>query len=266
MWSCLLLTDAPAESINFSGVSVVPAGDPLELIAAVDRAGADHLLVAAPVSLATELALALTLATANRPQLQLAPLVSAHAPLAVLSAMTLAQSVTEDPVRGVGLVHRLLENAWSGAWSNSVARLAEPAPSLAQHLRSLLPGAGFLIRQAPQPAVLGTPRSDDVTASPIERVLLVQEGAVPGPIAGRLAQATAVTTVRQVTMPGRWSSVYGTDRTGQLALMPAEPQLLLDRVTHRCPACRLEQVSSVCPFCRVLARPTASAGSTGGLS
>jgi hypothetical protein len=169
-------------------------------------------------------------------------------------------------VRGVGLVHCLLENAWSGAWSNSVAGLVEPAPSLAQHLRSLLPGSGFLIRQAPRPAVLGTARSDDVPATTVDRVLLVQEGAVPGPIAERLAQTTAVTAVRQVTMPGRWASVYGTDRTGQLALMPAEPHGLLEAVTHRCPACRLEQVSSVCPFCRILARPTASAGSTGGLS
>jgi hypothetical protein len=252
MWSCLLLTDAATESVSFSGLTLVPAGDPIALLAAIERTGAEHILIAAPRSLSDPLATGLTVATGRRPGLRLSALSSDHAPLAILSALASAQPVTDQPALGVALVYRLLADSWSGAWTSSVARLTRPVPQLRQHLRSLLPGASFLLRQEPGPAVLGDSRDDDVPGVGFDRVLLVQDGAVPGPIAQRLAAATGVSTVRQVSLPGRWTSVYGTDRTGQLALVPAEPQRLLASASHRCPSCRLGLAAEICPFCRIL--------------
>jgi hypothetical protein len=261
MWSCVLLTDAAAgEARTFSTVDVVPVGPDRDLMTAVDaighssaRTATGHVLVAAPAALSAELGTALTVAAGRWPDLRLARLASTHAPLAILSALALARATTEYPAFGVRLVESLLRRSWSGAWTSDVARLVHPAPTLAQHARSLLPGAGFLVRQAPEPGVLGREAAaGDVPAAGLDRVLLVEQGAVPAAVVGRLERDTEVTAVRQVEFPGSWRSVYGTDRAGQLALVPARPAQLLGAVSHRCPACGHEQSTAVCPFCRVI--------------
>jgi hypothetical protein len=260
MWSCLLLTDPGGDPVVFSGVTVVPAGDPILLVDAVSRAGSGHLLVVAPAVMSTALQTGVTIATGHRPDLSLSWLTSEHAPLAILSALALARAATGEPGIGVELTRRLLAAAWSGAWTESVARLNQPNPRLSQHLRSLLPGSGFLLRQSPAPAVLGRPGPDDVPPVGLDRVLLVQDVRVPTPVTHRLSQSDGVAAVRQVALPGSWTSVYGTDRTGQLALVPADPQPLIGPVTHQCPACFLDLISPVCPFCRIVARQVAATG------
>lgn len=255
MWSCLLLTDTGGDPVVFSGVSVVPAGDPIVLLDAVIQAGSDHLLIVAPPALLTPMQTGVTIAAGRRPDLSLSWLASEHAPLAILSALALARATTEEPGIGVELTRRLLASAWSGAWTGSVAKLNSPNPKLTQHLRSWLPGSGFLLRQSPEPAVLGKPRQGDVPSVGLDRVLLIQDAGVPSPVAERLSGADGVSAVRQVALPGAWTSVYGTDRTGQLALMPAEPRPMIGTVSHRCPACRLDLISAVCPFCRIVATP-----------
>ena len=266
MWSCLLLTDAASQPAGFGGLTLVPADDPIALVDAIGAVASGHVLVAAPRSLSVALATGLTITAGRWPLLRTTSLVSEHAPLAVLAAMSQARQVTDDPMLGVALVRRLLESAWSGAWTESVAALARPVPSFSQHLRSLLPGSGFLLRQEPGPAVLAGPRDDDVPTVGLGRVLLVEQGRVPGPVAERLSKAVGVSAVQQVTVPGRWTSVYGTDRTGQVALLPADPAQLLGLVTHRCPACGSGLADPVCPFCRVLGHPAVPAAHTGGRS
>lgn len=258
MWSSLLLTDAGSDPVIFSGVSIIPAEDPIMLCDGVERAEVDHVLVVAPKSLARPLRLGVGISVGRRPDLAITWMVSEHAPLAILSAIALAQAATDQPAIGVDLIRRLLANTWSGAWSHSVAKLDEPNPRLSQHLRSLLPGSGFLIRQSPLPAVLSQPRTDDVPSAGLDRVLLVQDGVVPAPVVKRLSQAAGITAVRQVALPGRWTSVYGTDRTGQLCLMPADAHALMEPVGHRCPSCLLAQTTVVCPYCRVLNQTAAT--------
>jgi len=257
MWSCVLLTDAAAgEPRTFGTVDVVPAGSGGALMAAVNAVGlhaTGHVLVAAPAALSAELATTLTVAAGRWPDLRLARLVSTHAPLAIVSALALARATTEYPAFGVRLVESLLQRSWSGAWTPDVARLVHPAPSLAQHARSLLPGAGFLVRQAPDPGVLGREAAaGDVPPAGVDRVLLVEQGTVPATVVGRLERDAEVTAVRQVEFPGSWRSVYGTDRAGQVAMVPARPAALLGAVSHSCPACGHEQPTAVCPFCHVI--------------
>ena len=273
MWSCVLLTGAAAQATDVSGVAIVPVGTGPHLVAAVDAVGhlaTNHVLVAAPAALATELATVTTVAAGRWPDVRIARLVSPHAPLAILSALALARATTDWPAFGVGLANALLHRSWSGAWTPDVSRLAHPAPSLAQHARSLLPGSGFLVRQAPGPSVLGGEGAgageDDVPPAGLDRVLLAAQGsgeggddvAVPPDVVERLARATGVTATRQLALPGAWAPVYGTTRAAQVALVPAQPADLLAAVSHRCPACGLEQPAAVCPFCHVIGRSLVS--------
>jgi hypothetical protein len=260
MWSCVLLTDAAAgEARTFGSVGVIPLTDLMTAVNAVGHHATGHVLVAAPAALAAELATTLTVAAGRWPDLRLAHLTSGHAPLAMLSALALARATTEFPAFGVRLAESLLQRSWSGAWTPDVARLVHPAPTLTQHARSLLPGSGFLVRQAPDAGVLGgEPAPGDVPPAGLDRVLLVEDGAVPPHVVQRLERDPGVTAVRPVTVPGSWRSVYGTARTGQVALLPAEPAELLGAVSHRCPSCGHEQPTAVCPFCRVIGRSLVS--------
>lgn len=254
MWSCVLLTDAAAgEARTFGSVSVVPVSDLMTTVNAVGHHATGHVLVAAPAALGAELAVTLTVAAGRWPDLRLAHLTSPHAPLAILSALALARATTEFPAFGVRLTESLLQRSWSGAWTPDVARLVHPAPTLSQHARSLLLGSGFLVRQAPDAGVLGGEAAPgDVPPAGLDRVLLVEEGAVPPTVVQRLQRDPGVTTVRPVAFPGSWRSVYGTARAGQVALVPAQPAELLGAVSHRCPSCGHEQPTAVCPFCRVI--------------
>ena len=123
------------------------------------------------------------------------------------------------------------------------------------------------MRQAPDPSVLGgEPAADDVPPAGLDRVLLAEQGAgqdagvstVPAAVVDRLSRATGVTATRQLAVPGSWTSVYGTTRVAQLALVPAQPADLLAAVSHHCPSCGLEQPAAVCPFCHVIGRSLVS--------
>ena len=187
MWSSVIISDGEAAVGSVSGVTVLPAGQPqalAELIETlgetpVETPGVPVLLVHAHRAYESWLRTAVTLAAGRWPDLRLAWRAGDHAPLATLSALSAARLQDAEPALAVRLVDRLLEHSWSGAWVTSVARLGRPAPSLAQHARSLLPGSSFLVRHHPQPAVLAPTvtdpvPADDLQASGHERVLLVQ--------------------------------------------------------------------------------------------
>lgn len=240
---------------NFDPVAVIPAGDPVALADAVGRAGS-HVVIAAPAALKSELLLMTSVAAGRWPEIRIARMVSPHAPLAILSALALARQVTDEPALGYGLARASLQRSWSGAWLSSLAKLVEPAPTMGQHVRSLLPGAGFLVRQAPRPAVLDRIRADDFPTADIGRVLLVQDTGIPAVVRRRLVELPQTLAVRELVVPGDWTCVYGTD-AGQLALVPAEPVQLLPAVTPTCDTCGLRQMETVCPFCRTVVRTPA---------
>ncbi|MCE0534312.1 hypothetical protein LWF15_02205 [Kineosporia rhizophila] len=225
------------------------------------RIGHRYVSVAAPEALAERVSLQVTLAAGHLPEMELAGLYSPQAPLAILSALTFARSVTEEPALGHELARTLLGHSWSGAWTASVSRLGRPAPSMSQHLRSLLPGPGFLVRQGDHPHVFNQVVPEAFSRSSGDQVLLMEEEGVPGPVAEQLARLAGSVSVRPVRLPGRWESVYGTARAGQLAALPARPADLLARPSARCRACGLEQIAAICPFCRV---HTESASGVGG--
>jgi hypothetical protein len=251
MWSAVMVTDGSNQApTSFGTVTLVPAGDPTSLADVVGGAG-PHVVVAAPSSLNAELAIAANIASGRWPDVKIATLTSGHAPLAGLSALTLAKQVTEEPGMAVGLIRAILAASWSGGWLHSLARLADPVPTLSQHARSLLPWSGFLVRQAPEPAVLTHLHADDVPVSDRDRVLLVEDGAVPQHVVRLLAELPRTVAVRQLGVPGSWRSVYGTS-AGQVALMPAELDTLPVSAQCQCTTCGLWLTDPLCPFCSTL--------------
>ena len=260
MWSCVLLADGAETGAGKDDLAVVPAVEPIAVVDAIGSSAARYVVVAAQRAHAEPLTAAVAIAAGRFPEVRIATMLSDHAPLAIFSTLLVARGITPEPARGVALVRSLLANCWSGAWTGSVARLAHPAPGLGQHLRSLLPGEGFLVRNQPSPAVLGRLGPADVPPVGLDRVLLMQEGAVPPAFARRLAELPGVTGTRHVTVPGAWTSVYGTDRVGQVALVPADPHQMLPATGHDCPACQLPQSEAVCPFCHVVVTPAPVVG------
>jgi hypothetical protein len=260
VWSAVLLTDgAGSEPVTLSGVTVLPAANPAQVAEAIADMARGPVVVAAPLSLADTAAAALTFLAANWPEVPGARVVSGHAPLAILSALAGAQAQGVTATFAVRLVEELLRHSWSGAWVASLTRLSRPAPTIAQHVRSLLPGAGFVLRQEPSPAVLKAVDGTDVPSAPVGRFLLAEEG-VSAHLTEAVAKAGHAVGVRPVTIPGVWTRVYGTSRSAQLALVPADSSVFRFGHEYDCPSCRQPQPEDRCPFCRVRclsARPEA---------
>ena len=252
MWASVLLCDDEGTDVTPTriGPILVAPARPLMLTELLETTPVDWLLVAAPQSLQEPAQLSISLATGRFPEVAVATLLSGHAPLALMSALAQARDTTEHPGEGVTLARRMLAETWSGAWARSLSRLREPAPTLVQHARSLVPGSGFLVRQSPEPAVLRDLQSSDVPTSPFERLLYVQDGAVPPALIKRLSAVPGFAGVRPVEVPGRWESIYGRG-AGQLALAPTDARQLLVAARWRCPGCGLDLAEQYCPFCRV---------------
>ncbi len=194
----------------------------------------------------------LALAAGLHPELAVARLVNGHAPVGLLAALAGAGSVVDDPGLVAGYVDAFLAASWTAAWTPSLARLTQPAPSVAQHLRSLVPGTGFLIRLGSDRAVLRRPVPEGVPAFPGPRVLLVTEPGLPNDLARHLADLTRATAVRPIQMPGHWEPALGSRRAVQVALVPAEAGSITVRPRSRCRCCGLLSASYRCSFCHVV--------------
>jgi hypothetical protein len=258
MWSCLLVSDrSPGGPGDLGGVTVLPLDGPAALADHLPQLPPGPVVVAAPAALAGAARTAVTVATGRWPERPLALVVSPHAPLAVLAALTAARHVTDDAARGHALVSALLDRSWSGARLTSVSRLTAPAPSLLQHARSWLPGSRFLVRQHPAPAVLDPGAPDAVPAGSGRRDLLVA-GDAAGELIDQISAQGRPATVRPVPLPGTWTSVYGRDDAIQLALVPSDASALLPAVpsgAHPCGQCGLALAAASCPFCHTAGGP-----------
>jgi hypothetical protein len=266
VWGAVLATDGvtavPASETagagdGAAGVILAGVGDPVAFGDSLISLGCEFVVVVVPSALATRALTALTLAAGRWPSLRTARVISDHMPVALQASLGAARAATRDAGVAVGYVETFLAMSWSGAWSRSVAKLARPTPSFAQHLRSLLPG-GFLVSSAPRPAVFSRITSDIFPSAPVERLLLVQEPGVSQPVAERLAQVSGAVTVRPVPVPGSWTAVMGARHATQLGLIPTHPLRVRSEPIGGCDSCGSLIASPVCPFCHVIGRPLAA--------
>ena len=234
-------------------------GDPVAVGDSLVSLGCEFVVVVVPTALAAQAMTALTIAAGRWPSLRTARVISDHMPVALQASLGAARAATRDPGIAVGYVENFLAMSWSGAWTRSVAKLARPTPSFAQHLRSLLPG-GFLVSSAPRPAVSSRITGDSFPSAPIERLLLVQEPGVTQPVAERLASVSGAVTVRPVPVPGNWTAVMAARHATQLGLIPTHPLRVRREPIGGCDSCGSSIASPVCPFCHVIGIPLATAG------
>lgn len=256
------------ESAN--GVTIIGVGDPVPLVDHL--AAAVHsdqpVVVGIPRALAGPARTALTIAQGQQPAARVAWFVSDHGPFGIFAGLASSRAHTGDPGLGVSTVHALLDLTWSAAVVSSVTTLASPSPSISQHLRSYLPGSSFLVRHAPEPAVLkarGALRAHTLAlpATNLPRVLL-SAVSTPSGVVHAVQQAGKPAAARQFDVPGAWSEVYGSGHAHQLVLLP-DVAHVAPRLTHGCRSCGLRLSFPTCPFCRVRTEPVAPAGASFGI-
>lgn len=174
--------------------------------------------------------------------------------LAVVAALVNDPDGSRDPAAQLAMLDELRAQVWSAVWLPSVAKLHHPQPSLAQHVRSWLGGAGFLAVHTPRPRVLrcsGTtaPRLDDV---PADGALMVADSGSPSWVLPALADATGA---EQRTDIAGWRDprdAYGVPSCAELVVVPHQLATVPVPVDAReCPACGNRHGRRTCPWCRM---------------
>ena len=181
-------------------------------------------------------------------------------PLGVWAA---ADALVREPVdagTGLALLDELLRRLWSGVWTPSVRRLEDPAPSLAQHARSLLPGGGFLAEpgRGVRPAGGSLEALEVVTAPDGPRVL--RHTPVTDPrLSWLVGEAQRVTRADTVEPVASWQDpldAYGTATAVELALLPtAGARAAAERDLQPCDGCRRRRAAGTCGFCGMTTGP-----------
>ncbi|HEV2814307.1 MAG TPA: hypothetical protein VGW10_13715, partial [Solirubrobacteraceae bacterium] len=160
-----------------------------------------------------------------------------------------------------------------GAWAGSVSGLEQPAPSVAQHARSALPGAAFAVRVQPDPCVVtlgrGTAAPFAPPDRPIELLIAPGKGADVDWVIDVAVPALGDPPVSEVEQAPGASAWWGTAKVVELVAYPADLAQLAQRaVPADLVACRwcAEPVAAgrSCPFCGERNGP-AQAGSQAGV-
>lgn len=177
-------------------------------------------------------------------------------PLAVNAVATLVSEAggDRDGATQLACLDRLRERIWSAVWLPSVARLARPAPRVSQHVRSWLPGPGFLALTADDRVVAA--RQDEPMAElasvPPGGQLLVADSGAPGWVVA--AVADAVRAERRIDMD-TWRDprdAYGVGSAAEFVLLPPGAADLADLDTsgmEACWGCGRRNPRAVCAFC-----------------
>jgi len=160
----------------------------------------------------------------------------------------------------------LREHLWSAVWMPKVSGLTHPAPSLAQHLRSWLPGSGFLAVSSPTPSVLKAGKAPIAHLEPRTGSALIHSPlASPTWVVSAVTEALSPQSVSEVTTVREQVDEYGTADVVEFIAAPlvfhAESRPTADRVVT-CPACGVHHARSVCPVCRMDPRPAARLSTT----
>lgn len=168
-------------------------------------------------------------------------------------------------------LHSALRDTILGAWLPSVTKLADPAPTMRQHVSSWFGGSGFL-------AVRGEPGW--VAKLPVQRWEPSQrltrpagagawehecrtDGELPEPAIATLFQMGLTSRPQRVLPAGDAAAVWGTPRAVEFVITPGTA-LELDHPSGTCQVCGEQVWGRTCPFCRIVLPGGASARSAPG--
>lgn len=184
--------------------------------------------------------------------------------VAVVAALVNDADGTRDPAVQLAMLDQLRSRTWSATWLPRVSKLDDPAPSLAQHARGWLGGAGFL---AVHSSPLGRPRVLTCTGTavpapgdtPTDGVLMVADSGAPDWVVPAVSAAVGLDARTDYPTWRDPRDAFGVPACVEVVIVPGDlddPDSLPDE-TRECPACGNRHARAVCPYCR-MTEPTES--------
>lgn len=165
----------------------------------------------------------------------------------LLLSLCLAQLASSDLGLAPAILDALDSQVSTRAVVTSVSRLSSPAPSLSQHLRSLLPGSMFAIDTgSKRVASVSSPEWQPVTPRTIGAWCM-------GSKAGRLTSGLAETGLPQITAP-TGVMPWGASAWAEMSTLAEAPDALVSRLSSAvgswwCPHCSRRVAGRGCLFC-----------------
>jgi len=189
-----------------------------------------------------------------------------------LAALLLAEQlswlteVLPQPAAALVAVEKLTSGLLAAAWMRDVTKLSRPSPTVRQHLRSLMPGASYLVSLRPHPGV-----------SPAQPSSLARWGAHPIPVvfgAGSEDGRAWLQNVGMAALPNSQlldvaagalaKDYYGTDEVYEIATSKADLENLVEELNQfrltPCAWCGIFTAAGRCAFCRSSATAAPRAG------
>lgn len=186
---------------------------------------------------------------------------------AVVARLTETEAVTAGSlIAGAGWVERQL---LSVAWLPTVAGLDAPAPTMADHLRSYLPGSAFAYQMAPERRLLRVGRGQEIPRpawlGPRPVVALGGAAVLPGWVSGTLLPHLNPSVVLRVADGADVAEWWGTPKAVEVSAVPADVTPWAGELAYRFPAspcrwCNLASHTSPCPFCDLAEPSDATSG------
>lgn len=201
-------------------------------------------------------------ATLSTPRLAAVSLAAPPLALAVLAdQLAWLGAQLSEPGVVHGCAPALVRALLGAAWTSDVSKLAEPAPRLGQHLRSLLPGAAFLVGVLPSRLVVV---ADEEAAAAAGWDQQVAQVVLSGPDPGRAWLRAQVTehlraqVVIELPPSALTQTFYRSDKACEVAGSIADLRLLAAQAAAaaapRCAWCGQVRVTPACAFCGALAQ------------
>lgn len=186
-------------------------------------------------------------------QLAVEPVANTALGLSVTSKLASASS---DPAAALRTIDTLVGQSWSAVWTPSVASFQYPAPGIAQHLRSRLPGSGFLVQYGEPPSIR-TWRSGAMPAAVhIDSAVLFHTAPRRHWVVPQVIRATNPVSVAEHPSLRDQIDAYGSSDAIEFFMVPslvendeANPS------EEACDACGFVTSRLVCPLCKMSSDP-----------
>jgi hypothetical protein len=224
---------------------------------------AEPLLLITAVGDAATAARTLSLARAGAPGANAVVHASALPPLARRGLIEVLGSLRGSSAGQLLVVAEAIERTMlAGAVVSSVARLADPGPSMGQHLRSWWPRTTFVVTTHPHPAITSVARGDagqvplPWAAAPMY-FARAGDDPITGAVADQLAQRLTGGPAGPVDLPPESARRWGAGRFTEFSALPRDLGLLVRTAldaAEECRSCGAPVVWASCRFCRAVRR------------
>lgn len=180
-------------------------------------------------------------------------------------------SLEVPPGQLAGLAPNLARTVASGAWLSSVAKLEHIETGMRAHVRSYLPGGGFMVTVTPRPEVHRITSSHPVVSwptRPVDPVLMLvsQQNGDMAWLDKHLRPSLAASLLAEATPPPLSAGYWGTGKYAEFVAWSAHPGSLQAVITatpcRPCSWCGELTALEECAFC-FMVRPEAPASAHG---